>query len=139
VDYRFLLGRAFKLQDQTYVASALGRANDVEIVRAYFPNATFRKKDGSEATLAFDRIKLPEWDAPILFKDIVSAQLQEAWPKKRLTLTHQREGQAKPVKTKLYPGFFVGERGDLLAMFSHYYSRHKTAEATSQTQTEVAA
>jgi len=34
VDYRFLLGRAFKLQDQTYVASALGKANDVEIVRA---------------------------------------------------------------------------------------------------------
>ncbi len=34
MDYRFLLGRAFKLQDQTYVASALGKANDVEIVRA---------------------------------------------------------------------------------------------------------
>jgi hypothetical protein len=34
VDYRFLLGRAFRLQDQTYVASALGKANDIEIVRA---------------------------------------------------------------------------------------------------------
>ncbi|HTK96774.1 MAG TPA: hypothetical protein VL379_02015 [Pseudomonadales bacterium] len=34
MDYRFLLGRAFKLQDQTYVASALGKANGVEIVRA---------------------------------------------------------------------------------------------------------
>jgi hypothetical protein len=34
VDYRFLLGRAFKLQDQTYVASALGNSNGVEIVRA---------------------------------------------------------------------------------------------------------
>jgi hypothetical protein len=34
VDYRFLLGRAFKLQNQTYVASALGTANGVEIVRA---------------------------------------------------------------------------------------------------------
>lgn len=34
MDYRFLLGRAFKLQNQTYVASALGTANGVEIVRA---------------------------------------------------------------------------------------------------------
>ena len=34
MDYRFLLGRAFKLQNQTYVASALGTANGVDIVRA---------------------------------------------------------------------------------------------------------
>ena len=34
MDYRFVLGRAFKVQDQTYVASALGKANGVEIVRA---------------------------------------------------------------------------------------------------------
>jgi len=34
VDYRFVLGRAFVLEDQTYVASALGKSNDVEIVRA---------------------------------------------------------------------------------------------------------
>ena len=34
MDYRFLLGRAFKVEERTYVASALGKANDVEIVRA---------------------------------------------------------------------------------------------------------
>jgi hypothetical protein len=34
VDYRFLLGRAFRLQDQTYVVSALGKADGVDIVRA---------------------------------------------------------------------------------------------------------
>ena len=34
MDYRFVLGRAFVLEGQTYVASALGKANDVEIVRA---------------------------------------------------------------------------------------------------------
>lgn len=34
MDYRFVLGRAFVMEDQTYVASALGRANDVDIVRA---------------------------------------------------------------------------------------------------------
>ena len=34
MDYRFVLGRAFKVEDQTYVASALGKANGVEIVRA---------------------------------------------------------------------------------------------------------
>ena len=34
MDYRFVLGRAFVLEDQTYVASALGKANDVDVVRA---------------------------------------------------------------------------------------------------------
>ncbi len=34
MDYRFVLGRAFKVKDQTYVASALGKSNGVEIVRA---------------------------------------------------------------------------------------------------------
>ena len=34
MDYRFVLGRAFKVDNQTYVASALGKSNGVEIVRA---------------------------------------------------------------------------------------------------------
>ena len=34
MDYRFVLGRAFKLHNQTYVASALGTADGVPIVRA---------------------------------------------------------------------------------------------------------
>jgi hypothetical protein len=34
VDYRFLLGRAFSIDERTYVASALGRADGVDIVRA---------------------------------------------------------------------------------------------------------
>ena len=34
VDYRFVLGRAFVVQDQTYIASALGKANGVDVVRA---------------------------------------------------------------------------------------------------------
>ncbi len=34
MDYRFVLGRAFKVKDQTYVASALGKSDGVEIVRA---------------------------------------------------------------------------------------------------------
>lgn len=34
VDYQFLLGKAFRLQDQVYVASALSRTGGVDIVRA---------------------------------------------------------------------------------------------------------
>ena len=34
MDYRFVLGRAFKLEGQIYVASALGQADGVAIVRA---------------------------------------------------------------------------------------------------------
>lgn len=34
VDYQFLLGKAFRLQNQVYIASALSRSGDGEIVRA---------------------------------------------------------------------------------------------------------
>ena len=34
MDYRFVLGRAFKVKDQTYVASALGKSDGIEVVRA---------------------------------------------------------------------------------------------------------
>jgi hypothetical protein len=34
VDYRFLLGKAFRLQDQVYIASAVSSSGDVDIVRA---------------------------------------------------------------------------------------------------------
>ncbi|NJN50782.1 MAG: hypothetical protein HC809_02360 [Gammaproteobacteria bacterium] len=34
MDYQFLLGRSFRIQDVIYTASALGRADGVAIVRA---------------------------------------------------------------------------------------------------------
>jgi hypothetical protein len=34
VDYRFVLGRAFRMEDRTYIASALGHSDGIEIVRA---------------------------------------------------------------------------------------------------------
>jgi len=34
VDYQFLLGKAFRLQNQVYVASALGKSEGAEVVRA---------------------------------------------------------------------------------------------------------
>ena len=34
MDYRFVLGRAFVVEEKTYVASALGKTNNVDIVRA---------------------------------------------------------------------------------------------------------
>lgn len=34
VDYQFLLGKAFRLQGQLYVASALSRSDGVDMVRA---------------------------------------------------------------------------------------------------------
>lgn len=34
MDYQFLLGRAFRMRGQVYLASALGKANGQEIVRA---------------------------------------------------------------------------------------------------------
>ena len=34
VEYQFLLGKAFRLQDQLYIASALSRSDGVDMVRA---------------------------------------------------------------------------------------------------------
>lgn len=99
-----------------------------EIVRGHFPQAIFHRKDGAVATLEFDRIQLSDWAGPVLFKDVVNVQLEDAWMSKRLTLTHRQEGKAKPSRTKLYPQAFSSEKGDLLTVFDLYFSRHKTAE-----------
>lgn len=103
-----------------------------KIVQEHFPVAIFRKKDGTQATLEFDRIQLPRSSAPIFFEDITHLLLDNCWRKKRLTLFHKQEGKPKAVKTRFYPTLFKGEKGDLLAGFAHYYSRHKTAEAATQ-------
>ncbi len=106
---------------------------DEAIVRAHFPRIVFRNRTGAEATLDFDRIQLPEWSAPIFFKDIGFASEEDAWNlKKRLTITHTPPGMAKDVKVKFYPGPFTSEKGALLMLFGHYYGRHKTAEARSR-------
>jgi hypothetical protein len=34
VEYQYLLGKAFRLQDQLYIASALSRSDGVDMVRA---------------------------------------------------------------------------------------------------------
>jgi hypothetical protein len=101
------------------------------VVREHFPQAIFRKKDGSQATLEFDRIQLPGAATSILFKDIVHVVLDDSWGNKRLTLFHKEEGKPKQTRTRFYPARFKGEKGDLLAGFSFYFNRHKTAEAVS--------
>ena len=105
---------------------------EAAIVREHFPRLIFRNRKGAEATLEFDRIQLSEWSEPILFKDIARARVEDAWMKKRLTITHSQPGKDKPAKTRFYPSLFTGEKGDLLALFGHCYSRHKTAEARSR-------
>jgi hypothetical protein len=110
------------------------------VVAEHFPQVVFRKKDGTQATLAFDRIQLPGVSAPIFFKDIERVMLRDSWRKNRLTMFHKQEGKSKIVTTRFYPTLFKGEKGDLLAAFSVYFSRHKAAEAASYVaETELAA
>lgn len=104
---------------------------ETAIVREHFPQSVLHRKDGTTATLEFDCVKLSEWAAPVFFKDIVNVQLEDAWMRKRLTLTHRQEGKKKPVRTRFYPGSYSGERGDFLTLFDMYYARHKTAEAAA--------
>lgn len=106
---------------------------EAAIVREHFPRIVLRDKKGAEAVLEFDRIQLGEWSAPILFKDIESASVEDAWNmKKRLTISHTPSGATKAVKVKFYPIHFTNEKGDLLTLFGHYYGRHKAAEARSR-------
>ena len=108
------------------------------IVQEHFPPVVFRNKKGVEATLQFDRIHLPSWENPILFKDIISAKLEAGIPHKRLRLVHHKEDRRRPVSTKFYPGAFKAQRGNLLAVFSFYFSRHKTAELKNRSQENAA-
>lgn len=109
----------------------VGEEETAHVVK-HFPHAVFLHKDGSDATLNFDRLQLPKWDGPILFKDITHLAMKNTWLGRRLTITHRPEGAPKPVKTKAYLMRFKGEKGHLLDGFSMYYNRHKTAEAASR-------
>ena len=121
------------LHDQRLAWRLLPRDEEEKAhVLKHFPHVIFRDKKGREATLDFDRLQLPGGDLPIFFKDIVSLKLKDAWMKKRLTIAHRQTGRPKPVSTKCYPALFKGDKGNLLTLFGHYYSRHKTADAANQ-------
>lgn len=106
--------------------------DETAIVEEHFPRTVCRNKKGKEATLEFDRIQLADWEAPVLFKDICKINLEDAFPKKQMTLAYKQEGRRWSAKRKFQPGAFTCERGDLLALFNLYYARHKTAEARAQ-------
>jgi Zn-dependent protease with chaperone function len=105
-------------------------AEDEAAVLALFPERRFRAKDGSEATLTYDRLHVSTWPAPIPFRQIDFAQREDAiFRDKRLTLGWRASEEARRTTVKFYPQRYVSEEGDLLAFFDRYYSRHKTAEA----------
>ena len=106
-------------------------ANEEEkrLVLARFPRAVFRDKKGREASVDFDRWQMPDWAEPILFKHIISLQVKNSWVGELLTIKHHTADSPKQIRTRCKPGRFRGERGNLLAVFNRYYSRHKTAEA----------
>ena len=98
-------------------------------VLLHFPNRTFRKKDGAEATLSYDRIRVASWDAPIIFSLIQSASIDSTLTnKQRLTLVFKHMESGKKKTIQFYPADFKNNEGEMLSFFKHYYSRHKTAE-----------
>ena len=112
---------------------------ETQLVVARFPHAVFRDKKGREASVDFDRLQCPDWAGPILFKHILKLEVKDAWGGKRLTLTHHTADSPKQIKTRCKPVAFKGEQGNLLGVFGHYYSRHKTAEAHHLQQAAEAA
>lgn len=104
-----------------------GGAEEEALVLTHFPKMIFLKKDGAEATLEYDRIHLPNWDAPLLFKHIEGASLETELTKQRLTLSSRSGEKAKVLILKCHPTDFVHADGNLLVMFERYYGRHKHA------------
>jgi Zn-dependent protease with chaperone function len=104
---------------------------ETAIVLEHFPRAAFRKKSGAEVTLEYDRISMSEWKAPILFREMTHASVENTLTSKRLLIVSRRAGEKKLTKTKFYPSQFKSEKGDLLMLFRQYYGRHKNAESAS--------
>ena len=97
-------------------------------VRKHFPALTFTDKKGNVASLDYDRLHLPDWEAPVLFKDVSKVEVTDTYGRKDMVITHQPAGAAKAQKAKSRPDKFKGEGGTLLDAFGRYYNRHKTAE-----------
>ena len=109
---------------------------ETRIVTVRFPHVVLRDKKGREASVDFDRVQMPDWDGPILFKRVLKLEVKDGWGGKRLTITHHTADSPKKIRTRCKPVAFKGEKGDLLGVFGQYYSRHKTAEAHHLQQAE---
>lgn len=70
MDYRFVLGRAFRMEERTYLVSALGQADGVDIVRAT------TQIDGEQVMQVFAASKVVEnliYDEEIVLRPVAFA------------------------------------------------------------------
>jgi Zn-dependent protease with chaperone function len=98
------------------------------MIREHFPRLVFCGKKGGQAILEFDRIQLAEWNSPLFFRDILTAQVDTTWARRNLVLSHSKEagrGSTSKIPLRAY-------EGGLLESFGKYFSRHKTAEVRSR-------
>lgn len=106
-------------------------AEEADIVRAHFPETVFRRWDGEEVILEFDRVTLSKYDSSILFKDIVDTRVEDTFHGKQLTLTYKKRGRPKPLVTTFNPMGFSGYERDFPTLFDEYFNRHRSAPMRS--------
>lgn len=102
-------------------------------VERHFPPLTFAgKEQGLEVRMDFAQVYCSEWEEPVRFADVKSAQTEERLFKKYLDLHCVAIGKRSICLSKLE------DADGVLNAFAHYYGRHKTMQEYRSRPAEAA-
>ena len=102
---------------------------EIATVERHFPPLILRDTSGNTAAIDYRSLRLDTWENEIPFSDINTLSLDEAWGKKRLSITHMPASREKIATTTLFPLDIACKEGNLLQMLERYYGRHQAARA----------
>ncbi len=100
---------------------------EISHVTKYFPELQFSNNKGITATLDYEKLRLSDWGAPVLFSTITRCRLQESLGRHKLVIEYAIEGQKKQNRKVSFKEF-KREGANFLQAFQTYYSRHLTAK-----------
>lgn len=103
-----------------------GEAEIAHVVK-YFPEIQFTTTKGVTATLDYEKIRLSDWESPILYSTIIRCRKEESLGRYKLVIEYAGEGQKKQNRKIAFKDFKKNGR-DLLQTFQTYYGRHLTAK-----------
>ncbi len=100
-------------------------ATETSHVIQFFPELEFTTAKGLVATLDYEKLRLSDWDSPVLFATILSCQIEEHLGRQRLVIEFKGD---KKEKRKVSHKDLKREGADFLKSFEKYYARHMTAK-----------
>ncbi len=104
--------------------------SEIRHVTKYFPELQFTNPKGITATLDYEKLRLSDWDAPVLFSTITRCRLEERLGRHKLMIEYRIEGQPKATRKVSYKDFkdFKPDGANFLQTFQTYYGRYLTAK-----------